>query len=259
MTAAAEAAFEQATYDAIIKMTFTRITECPPSRRSVDTLQKEVEHTMIKILCPHWDWAGRFGLLAEIKPAAEYSRITGGLVHVPVSEDLPDLISPWIRRGNSKQSRKRKTTKWSSYQIAWYTRRGGLGAISFNICEALPPAYYEQLKDALFGYSELLPRDYFDHLNTHWCTMDTKTIKKMTKGFYLAWNQVEHITKFAKRLDDEMTYLNTHDGIDITEANKLQFYTEQVLDSTYFDKSIIMKWEKRDPSRKTWAKATSYF
>ena len=85
--------------------------------------------------------------------------------------------------------------------------------------------------------------------------MDTKTIKKMTKGFYLAWNQVEHITKFAKRLDNEMTYLNTHDGIDITEANKLQFYTEQMLDSTYFDNSIIMKWEKR----KTWAKATSYF
>ena len=110
-SAAAEATFEQATYDAIIKMTFTRITKCPPSRRSVDTLRKEVEHAMIKIMCPHWDWAGRFGLLAEIKPAAEYSRITGGLVHVPVSEDLPDLISPWIRRGNSKQSRKRKNNK----------------------------------------------------------------------------------------------------------------------------------------------------
>ena len=81
----------------------------------------------------------------------------------------------------------------------------------------------------------------------------------MTKSFYQKWNQMEHITKFAKRLDDEMTYLNTHDGIEITEANKLQFYTEQMLDSTYFDKSTIMKWEKRDPSRKTWAKATSYF
>ena len=57
-------------------------------------------------------------------------------------------------------------------------QKGGLGAISFNIRDALPPVYYEQLKDSLFGYSEILPRDYFDHLNTHWCTMDTKTIKK---------------------------------------------------------------------------------
>ena len=142
-SAAAEAAFEQATYDAIIKMTITRITECPPSRRSVDTLRKEVEHAMIKIMCPHWDWAGSFGLLAKIKPAVEYSRITGGLVYVPVTADLPDLISPHISQGNSKNSRKRKTTKWSSYQITWYTRRGGLGAVSHNIRDALPTAYYE--------------------------------------------------------------------------------------------------------------------
>ena len=81
--------------------------------------------------------------------------------------------------------------------------------------------------------------------------MDTKTIKRMTKSFYQEWNQVDHITKFEKRLDDDMAYLNTHDGINITEANKLQFYTEQMLDSTYFDKSIIMKWEKRSPTRKT--------
>ena len=185
-SAAAEAAFEQATYDAIIKITFTRITECPPSRRSVDTLRKQVEHAMIKILCPHWNWAGRFGLLAEIKPAAEYATITGGLAYMPVTVDLPDLISPHITQGNSKRSRERKTTKWSSYRIDWYTRRGGLGAVSHNIRDALPPAYYEQLKDSLFGYSKLLPRDYFDHLNAHWCTMDTGTIKKMTKSFYLA-------------------------------------------------------------------------
>ena len=56
-----------------------------------------------------------------------------------------------------------------------------------------------------------------------------------------------------------MAYLNTHDGINITEVNKLQFYTEQMLDSTYFNKSIIMKWEKRSPTRKTWAKARTYF
>ena len=75
-SAVAKAAFEQATHDAIIKMTFTQITECPPSRRSIDTLRKEVEHAMIKIMCPHWDWAGRFGLLDEIKPLISNLGIT---------------------------------------------------------------------------------------------------------------------------------------------------------------------------------------
>ena len=56
-----------------------------------------------------------------------------------------------------------------------------------------------------------------------------------------------------------MTSLNSHDGINITEANKLQFYTEQMLDSNFFDKAIIMKWEKRLPTRKTWTKVKLYF
>ena len=51
--------------------------------------------------------------------------------------------------------------------------------------------------------------------------MDIKTIKRMTKPFYEPWHQVEHVTKFAQRLDDEMVYRNGHDGIDITEANEL--------------------------------------
>ena len=103
MTSAAnEAAFEQATYDAIIKITFTRITECPPTRRSVDTLRKEVEHALVNISCPNWGWSDKYGLLAEIKPAAEYTTITGGLVYVPVDEDEPELTHPRIRRSNSK-------------------------------------------------------------------------------------------------------------------------------------------------------------
>ena len=93
--------------------------------------------------------------------------------------------------------------------------------MSFNIREALPVAYYEQLKDTLFGCKEVLPRDYFDHLDDRWCNMDTKTIKRMTTSFYEPWNQVEHVSKFAQRLDDKMVYLNGHDGIDITGANKL--------------------------------------
>ena len=96
-----------------------------------------------------------------------------------------------------------------------------MDAVSYNIRQALPTAYYEQLKDTLFGYKEVSPRDYFDHLDDHWCKMDTKTIKMMTKSFYEPWNQVDHVTNFAQRLDDQQVYLNGHDGIDITEANKL--------------------------------------
>ena len=142
-------------------------------------------------------------------------------MYVLVDEDEPELTHPRIRRSNSKYRTKKRTTTWSAYRVSWYTRKGGLNVVSFNICEVLPVTYYEQLKNVLFSYKELSPRDYFDHLDDHWCKMDTKTIKRMTKLFYEPWHQVEHVTKFARRLNDEMVYLNGHDGINITEANEL--------------------------------------
>ena len=85
-SAASESAFEQTTYDAVISKIFTRITECPPTRRSVDTLRKEVERFLVNISTPNFGWSEKYGLLAEIKPAAEYTTITGGLVYVPVDD-----------------------------------------------------------------------------------------------------------------------------------------------------------------------------
>ena len=45
--------------------------------------------------------------------------------------------------------------------------------------------------------------------------------------------------KFARQLDEQQVYLNGHDGIDITDANKFQFYIEQMPDSGFFNKHIL--------------------
>ena len=55
--------------------------------------------------------------------------------------------------------------------------------------------------------------------------MDTKIIKKMTESFYEPWDQVMHVTKFAKHLDEQQDYLKSA-GIEITDASKLHFYTK---------------------------------
>ena len=39
----------------------------------------------------------------------------------------------------------------------------------------------------------------------------------------------------------------------------MQFYIEQMLDSRFFDKHTLMRWEKRVPARKTWGRAKTYF
>ena len=88
--------------------------------------------------------------------------------------------------------------------------------------------------------------------------MDTKTIKSMTKSFYEPWNQIMHVTKFAKHLDEQQEYLQSA-GIEISDASKLHFYTKRIIDSQMFDKLTIIRWEKRDIIRKTREKARFYF
>ena len=101
MTPASEAACEQLTYDAVIKKTFTRITECPPIRRCVDTLRKEVEHVLVDISCPAFVWSGKLGLLGEIRPLAAYTELTG-LTYKPPDGEEPALTHPRIQNKNSK-------------------------------------------------------------------------------------------------------------------------------------------------------------
>ena len=117
-SSASESAFEQTTYDDVISKTITGITECPPTRRSVDTLRKEVEHVLVNISIPNFGWSEKYGLLAEIKPAAEYATITGGVVYVPVDGEEPSLTHPRIRPTNNKYRKKKRTTSWSAYCIS---------------------------------------------------------------------------------------------------------------------------------------------
>ena len=89
------------------------------------------------------------------------------------------------------------------------------------------------------GYNLVTIQDYFRHLNDTWCKIDTKKVKKMLTTFNESWDQCMHITKFAKNLEKDQTYLQTT-GIVISEASKLQFYTDQMIDSEMFDKQDIV-------------------
>ena len=107
-----------------------------------------------------------------------------------------------------------------------------------NTRDALPGACYEQLKNSPMSYREVSIRDYFDHLDKHRSKIDTKTIKSTTKLFYEPWNQLMHVMKFAKHLDQQQECLQSA-GIEITNASKLQFYTDQIIYSQMFDNQLL--------------------
>ena len=88
--------------------------------------------------------------------------------------------------------------------------------------------------------------------------MDTKAVTKMTAAFNEPWNQVMHITKFAKQLTKQQASLQTT-GINISDESKLKLYTDQIIHNEMFDKRDIIDWEDRIKAHKTWPEAIKYF
>ena len=106
---------------------------------------------LVNISVPNFGWSEKYGLLAEIKPDAEYTAITGGLVYVAVDDEEPSLTHPRIRRTNSKYRKKKRTTTWSAYRTFWYTRKGGMDAVSYNIRQALLDEPDKAVRKSMYG------------------------------------------------------------------------------------------------------------
>ena len=84
---------------------------------------------------------------------------------------------------------------------------------------ALCSKYYEQLKEDTFKYKRIKPRQYLTELETKWVFLDERQRKTLIDNFERGWEENEHISAFATRLDDEQAKLLA-DGITISDENK---------------------------------------
>ena len=80
----------QATYDAIIKKTFTEINK-RPTRRQKDNLLVEVKKVLVGVSVPGFNWASRYGLLAETRGGPAYEALSGKVYMHPSNEEPAEL------------------------------------------------------------------------------------------------------------------------------------------------------------------------
>lgn len=93
--------------------------------------------------------------------------------------------------------------------------------ITKNYHKALDEQYYEQLKKIKTGYKGIKLTEYIQHLDMHWCHLNTSVIKEMKTHYIQGWQQVsKHITEFGQRLDKEQDELREN-NITIALEDKL--------------------------------------
>jgi hypothetical protein len=105
--------------------------------------------------------------------------------------------------------------------------------ISENIRNALNTTYHKQLADTILGYTNVALKDYFDRLTTKWCKLTTTMRSQMKTEYFRGWEESEHITAFARRLDLEQTELGTN-GIAIPDEDKRDHYVLEMYRRNYF-------------------------
>ena len=245
---------EKQVYEEIRAEPYTRIPG-RPSWRSKEALVKEArKHALQQRVS--YDWAGRYGLLAEIIGAARYA-VDHPTLPAYVAPVQP-ANSPVLPAGPTAAQIRQLTDDNNLLKRDWAMLQGFRRGVSANIRDALDLEFYSALEHADYGYIDVLPREYIVHLETDHCPMDVAAIKDIKAQYYRGKGTDERLSKFATRLDEEQTRLAA-DGVVIPEPDKFQHYLSEVYKSGMFTVEAITQWTEKPPPQQTYANARAFF
>ena len=222
---------------------------------------------LTKIATKHkvsYDWSGGKGLTALIIGAA---RLATDYPHLaPFVEPVIPHNTPQGLGANPTQAQVRVATDENNLaKRDWAVVCGFRRGASELIRNALDSEYYDDLDHVQYGYDDVLPRDFIEHLKDEHCPLDEQAVKDARKHYFRGWERSksprpEGIKKFAKRLDEEQTALG-RDGIAISDADKKAHYLVEVFQSGVFpavtvDPTMLMALssiasEQASPTQKT--------
>jgi hypothetical protein len=208
---------EDAIRDRVVQQPFTRIPGTPTWLQKTRLIEEMEEAAM---RCDaSYTWAGDYGLLAVVDGALKYLARTN---QVYIEPQKPTPQHPTAHIGTAaviKQKEVENNLSKRDYAVFLGFCKG----CGENLRKALCSKYYEQLKEPTFGYKRIRPRQYIVELETKWVFLDERQQKALTDHYMRGWNEDEHLTAFAIRLDLEQKKLLA-DGITITDVDKNAHY-----------------------------------
>ena len=151
---------EDATYRSVLAEQVTRIHGLPTWRAKQNLVSE-----LTKIAKKHkvsYDWSGGKGLIALIIGAA---RLAADYPALPAFTfpDRPDM-APTIPNGTNQAGIRQLVDENNLEKWDWAVVSGFCRGVNESIMNALDSEYYEDLEHVRFGYDEVKPREYIEHL-----------------------------------------------------------------------------------------------
>ena len=250
---------EEATYRTVLADQVTRVHGLPTWRAKQNLVTE-----LTKIAKKHkvsYDWSGGKGLIALIIGAA---RLAADFPALPpfIFPDRPDM-APTIPNGTNQQTVRQLVDENNLKKRDWAVISGFCRGASEQIRNALDSEYYEDLEHVRFGYDDVKPREYIEHLEDEHCPLDEAAKLDAREHYFRGWERgrtprPETLAKYAKRLDEEQEALG-RDGITISAADKKEHYLVQLYQSGVFPTTTIREWKRKPEADQTYTNAKTFF
>ena len=136
--------------------------------------------------------------------------------------------------------------------------RGFVDGVSQLIQDAVELTYIKPLSHVRYGFNDVWPEQYLDHLLNVWCPLDAAAAREVKAHYERGWDRAngELLATFAERLDQEQASLQ-QDGVTIHADDKFTHYITEVLSSGEFSETIIIEWTQQP--NQNYATARAFF
>lgn len=247
---------EKQIYEEIRASPFTRI-HGKPTWRAKEKLVREARERAIKQRVSY-DWAGQYGLLAEIIGAARYAADNPTLP--PYVPPVQPPHSPVLPVGATAAQIRAATDDNNLLKRDWAIVVGFRRGVGENFRDALDKEFYSPLEHQTYFYVNVLPRQYIEHLEREHCPLDEPAVQELTDHFNRPWDKAggELLPSYGTRLDEEQQQLAV-DGVIITDADKHRRYMLEIYGSGVFSVETITQWTERPLPQRTHALARTFF
>ena len=191
---------ERQVYEDVRAHPFTRI-HGRPTWRSKEKLLKEAKGPALKLRVSY-DWAGQYGLLADIIGAARYA-LDGPLMPAYAAPVQP-ANTPTCTNNNPSAAQIKAATDTNNLEKRdWAVVCGYRRAVGKNIRDALDLEFYSGLEHETYEYLNILPRQHIEHLEQHYCPLDVVAIDNIKNHALRGWERSinERLRKCVTRLD----------------------------------------------------------
>ena len=174
--------------------------------------------------------------MAVIYGAEKYRAITELNYIQPVQPEHQHLdIFITVPRAPTQQQVKNLEVQNEKWKRDFHVYSGFCRGVKENMMQALDARYYKQLKHKTFKYRDVTPRMFIEHLESKWVFLDEMLKQQLKDEFVRGWEPDEHISAFARRLNDDQEKL-AFDGIIISDVDKNQHFVNEIWKSAFFTK-----------------------